>query len=130
MIPDRVQKWIQLASEDVVGPFEQWGGGERAKEEYSDALNVLYFLDSQPTMPEPDWSMVRGWGNAADGLNCFIMTPHGDQVVYFRAADVAWYNDGLPSISQALETGWEFPLTASTKGIDWRQTLRRRAGAE
>ena len=81
-------------------------------------------LGTQPTMPEPDWSQ------AATYDDCFSMTPHGDRVVYFPAATVTWYDDGLPCISEAIACGLTYQLDKPTPGIDWRETLRRRPEAE
>ena len=92
----------------------------RSDYEYVDyATYVRRWLDSQPAIPRPDWDKY-------DEFDSFVMSPYGDEVLYYNKAEVDHIN-GLPDLVDIDAFGVGSNIVREKyQGIDWRQTLQHR----
>jgi hypothetical protein len=96
-------------------------------DDYEDLINFLLDkLRSQPTAPEPDWSIAPKWAEWwAQDSSTF---PLGKNAGWYEAQpncgdNGQWWND-RPGMVQNMRVD-DLPL-----GIDWRTTLRKRPEVE
>lgn len=119
-IPDDVRDIIRTTLEYYV---EYWDENDTSMDNrystdaHADAEIVYAWLDTQPEVPEPDWTQAPDWAQwwAADEDG---RTYWYDRQPYVeKADDGCWDGNG--------EFEWNGDVTLPV-GVDWRTTLRHR----